>query len=214
MNFCGESPVADLHGTSYPRRDLLIVSDDEHGDAELAVDRPQGIEDELRIHFVQLTGGFIGEQHLRFIGERHGDRHALLLSARELHRATPLEVAYSEEFDELRHASGATSAMHPSNHQRHSDILGGGKVRQKVAGCLLPDEADRLAPVLRALRRRHGEQVVAPNRRPARRQDLQPGEYRHQGRLSRPGGSHDRGEFAPLNSQGEALQRLHLDPLG
>ena len=71
-------PVGDGH------RLLLVVGDDDEGEAELLLEVDQL---ELRLLaelLVERAERLVEEEHLRLLGERAGERHALLLAAGEL----------------------------------------------------------------------------------------------------------------------------------
>jgi hypothetical protein len=77
-------PVPDGHGPG----DLVghggIVGDDEHGHAQLGVSRLQAAEHIAGRGTVQLAGRLVGQQQERGVGQRGGDRGALLLAAGHL----------------------------------------------------------------------------------------------------------------------------------
>ena len=74
------------HPVTDPGNGAQIVADIDHGRAGLAVDVAQQLQNmRLRGH-VQTGGGFVEQQHIGLAGQCHGDRHPLLLAARELMR--------------------------------------------------------------------------------------------------------------------------------
>jgi hypothetical protein len=60
------------------------VRDEQDGEAELAVEVAQQLEDRAGGLRVQGAGGLVGEQHLGVAGQRPGDADSLLLTAGEL----------------------------------------------------------------------------------------------------------------------------------
>ena len=66
--------------------DAEVVGDEQHGHAELGLQFLQQLQD-LRLNgHVQRGGRFVGDQQVRVVGERHGDHHALALTAGQLVR--------------------------------------------------------------------------------------------------------------------------------
>ncbi len=61
---------------------------------------------------VQITGGFVGEQHRRIVDQRAGDRHPLLLAARELARQVMAAVAQAYA---LERGASARTRSRPDN---------------------------------------------------------------------------------------------------
>src|SRR3990172_913384 len=62
------------------------------------LEQPEHVLSALR---VQVAGGFVREKHLRFVHERPGDGHALLLPARELGRGKVPFVLHANLFQRL-----------------------------------------------------------------------------------------------------------------
>src|SRR5829696_505376 len=93
--------VQDGDAVSEFERLLLVVRDEEGGHVHVAEQRtylaPEAHAD-LR---VERAEGLVEEEHLRLVGERARNRHALLLPAREL--AGPL-LALVYEVDKLQQA--------------------------------------------------------------------------------------------------------------
>ncbi|MOA12453.1 hypothetical protein D3C78_1324480 [compost metagenome] len=66
--------------------DRQVMGDEDHGHAAFLLQVADEIED-LRLHrHIQRGGRFIGNQHVRIVGERHGDHHTLSLAAGKLVR--------------------------------------------------------------------------------------------------------------------------------
>src|SRR5207244_5663179 len=77
---------------------LLVVGDEDGGDAELALDAADGVAQLDADLGVEGAKGLVEQQHLRVTGEGTGERHPLLLAAREL---AGLATAVAGEADEL-----------------------------------------------------------------------------------------------------------------
>src|SRR5699024_3128481 len=64
--------------------EVEVVQHDAHGDAALPVQVAHHVEDLELVGDVEIGGGFVQQQHLRLLGERHRDPHPLALPAGEL----------------------------------------------------------------------------------------------------------------------------------
>ena len=60
---------------------------------------------------VELAGRLVGEQQVRAVGQRAGDRDALLLAARQLVRAVASAVGQTDQLEQLRDALVALAAV-------------------------------------------------------------------------------------------------------
>ena len=86
-----------------------VVGDDDQGAAELLLIGPEEREDLVARLAVEVAGGLVGEDDRRVLQERAGDRHALLLAAREARRLVAHPVAephLAQEGFGLRRSSG------------------------------------------------------------------------------------------------------------
>ena len=81
--------LAVLHDIDIVRElpdDGQVVGDQDHRHAVLGLEVLDQVED-LRLHGdVERGRRLVGDQHVRTVGERHGDHHALALAARQLVR--------------------------------------------------------------------------------------------------------------------------------
>src|SRR3989304_3779896 len=71
------------------------------------LEQPDHVLSALR---VQVAGGFVREKHLRFVHERPGDGHALLLPARKLGRGEMPFVLHADLFQHLIRPAPSLSA--------------------------------------------------------------------------------------------------------
>src|SRR4249920_2740951 len=145
-----------VHLLGYQR----VVGDHDDGDAELAVSPSQRCEHLACRRSVQFAGRLIGEDHLRLVRDRHGDRDALLLAAGQLRRASLGAIVDAHQLQQLLHAVLPIRLRYAGEAHRQLHILGSSQVGQEVSSGLLPDEADDLAPVTHPLVRRHRQQVT------------------------------------------------------
>ena len=86
------SAIFDSHPTLCARGDLCVVR--HHHEREACrVSVGEKVEDAAARFYIEVSGGFIGEQHLRPIDECAGDRDALTLTARQFGRTVAQSVA-------------------------------------------------------------------------------------------------------------------------
>ena len=87
----------------------------EHGDAPLAQPREE-VEDRLLGVHVHAGEGLVEQQHVRLLGERPGEEHALLLAAGQLADGAPRELGDAELVETARHhlAVGRLRAAQPA----------------------------------------------------------------------------------------------------
>ena len=76
--------VHDIHAIRHVPHDAKIVRDEQHGHAALPLQRLEQIENLRLDGDVERSGRLVGDQQVRLVGQRHGDHHALALSAGEL----------------------------------------------------------------------------------------------------------------------------------
>src|SRR5512139_706893 len=82
-------PVAEGEQARREGRDVVLVRHQDHGDAGAVLLLQQRHHLEARRR-VERAGGLVGEDQLGVVDERAGDRHPLLLPARELGRVMVL----------------------------------------------------------------------------------------------------------------------------
>ena len=60
------------------------MCDEDNADAEFLLERFQQVEDSLLYRHVEGCGGLVGDDDIGIVYQRHGNHHALLLSATKL----------------------------------------------------------------------------------------------------------------------------------
>ena len=106
-----------------------------------AIDVEQQVDDVVAGAAVEIAGRLVGEQDRRIVGERAGDRHALLLAARQLRRIVMAAVRSPTSASSA--SARAPGIRRAGNLHRHQHVLAGRQRRQQVEE--LEDEADPLA---------------------------------------------------------------------
>ena len=90
-----------------------VVGDVEGGDPVALGEVADRVEDVRLGGHVESRGRLVQDDHLGPVGERHGDRHALLLAARELMRVAAQEVAVGGQEHLGHHLGEALLALAP-----------------------------------------------------------------------------------------------------
>ena len=122
---------------------------------------------------VQLRGRLVGQQDRRGVGQRRGDRHALLFAAGE-HAGLVLRTI--GEADELEETVDVVLLGHlgPTHGRRETDVVADREVGDEVARRALPDEADPLGSVLREPVLAQQSQVASLHLHDTRRGTVEP----------------------------------------
>ena len=111
------------HDPVHARGEAFVVGGDERGRAFAADQRDELGEDLVGGGLVEVAGGFVGEHKRRPIGERAGDRDALLLAARELGRAVVEPLPETERGEEFVGASARGGGLDAVDQLGQDDIL-------------------------------------------------------------------------------------------
>ena len=180
-------PVAEGKGL------VLIVCDDDEGDADLALNCL-----ELQLHLlseleVECSQWFVEQKHSwpPHQGARQGD--ALTLTARELRGFARSVVVESDHLERLGGTRPPFGLGHAADLHAVLDVLGDGHVREECV--LLEDGVD-----VTASRREFGD-VDTAELDGARGGLFEAGDHPEHGGLARPGGAEDREQFAVLDGQ-------------
>jgi hypothetical protein len=189
-----------------------VVSHDHDRQPVALAQIAQQPEDQLRGRPVDLAGRLVGEQDLRLVRQRAGDRDALLLPAGELRRLLAGVLGHIDRFQQLVGPGAAGAPALAGQRHQQLDVLARGQVWQQVAGGLLPHESDLLAPVGRQLVLAEREQVLPRDLQPPGRRPVQPAERAQQGGLARAGRPDQRQHLAARHLQVKPLQRHNLQP--
>ena len=106
----------DVDAVGHLAHDAEVVRDQQHGHADLALQRLQQLEDLRLDGDVERGGRLVGDQQVGLVGERHGDHHALALAAGELMRigVEPLlrlvEADLAQQLEHARARGGLVEA--------------------------------------------------------------------------------------------------------
>src|SRR3989338_943043 len=185
---------------------VVLVRDHQHGDALLGVQVPEQLHDLLAAVRVEVAGGFIGQQHPRFGDDGARDRHALLLSARELAGGVVLPAFESHLFERPRLSGVARGGGLAAVDQRQLHVFLRRRARQQVEA--LEHEAQVAPPQARALIAAERLHLHALEFVGAGGGHVQAAQRVHRRGLARSAGTHDGDELPLLDVQVHALQGL------
>ncbi|GAA5017727.1 hypothetical protein GCM10025734_68890 [Kitasatospora paranensis] len=140
-----DDPAAAHQGRGVADRldDVHLVGDQQHGEAELAVEVAQQGQDRPGGLRVEGAGGLVGEQHLGVAGQGAGDADALLLAAGELAGVAAGPVGEADQVEQFGGLAAALGAVQADDLQRQFDVLLGGARGEQVE--VLEDHADPAA---------------------------------------------------------------------
>ena len=96
------APVEQLEDAVGDVEHQRVVGRDHGRDPLVPDDRPEQQHDHVARLGVELAGRLVGEEELRAVGERPGDRDALLLAARQLVRPVLRPVRQPDDVEQLR----------------------------------------------------------------------------------------------------------------
>ena len=156
----------DVDPVGHAAHDAEVVGDEQHGHAELALQRLQQLEDLRLDGDVERGGRLVGDQQVGLVGERHGDHDALALAAGELMRDRRCSRRSGLSRPTLRSSSSTRRARRgvvEAVVQLHdlADLLLDGVQRVERGHRLLEDDRDLLAADLAHVMARRLEQVLA-----------------------------------------------------
>jgi hypothetical protein len=173
------------------------VGDQDDSGAPVAIELLKKLEDSTAGGGVEIAGRFVGEKNLRGIGERSGNRDALLLAAGQLSREVVAAGAESNAGDQISCSLGGAGGS--SQLQRDLHILQSRKGRNQLKR--LEDEADFFPAQPRALVLVQLAEVRVVEDHRASRWCIKTSEQAEQGGLSAPRRSDDCDERSLRNGE-------------
>ncbi len=201
------------------RRELEVVGDEQHGQAELAA---QVIEDRHDLGLggdIQRRSRLVGEQQLRLGEQRRGDRHALQHAAGQFVRVLPQSALTVGDPHLAEHVGGAAVRL-CGRHievgaQRLGHEIADPPHRVHVRTRILEDHRDLVAVAAQGgPGQAHDVHAVVPDLAadlgPAGKQPVN-GPRRH--RLARTGLAHESYRLAGTDADGDISQNAPLRPL-
>src|SRR5208283_1186123 len=181
------------------QRFVLIMRDDDESGVELALNL---LELELRLlaqFSVEGAERLVEQQELRPRRQRPGERHALLLAARDLVDAARAKVRQLNDVEKLLNSFFHSLSREPLAAQAKGDVLEDVEMRKQRIG--LEHHIDR-PPV-----GRQAGKIAALERKPPRVGRLETGDEAHQGRLAAARGTEEREELAWRDFKRDLVER-------
>src|SRR5947209_5829578 len=120
--------------------DVRLVRDEDERYPALAVEALENLHDLDRGARIKIPRRLVGEDERRVVDECARDRHALLLSARQLVRVVPLAPRESDRVQRSDRAPVSLARLDAGVEHRQLDVLKRRGARQKVEA--LEDEAE------------------------------------------------------------------------
>src|SRR5450759_459762 len=199
------SEVADAVGEFV---DQGVVRDHQHGDLLFTHDALEDAEDIARGGAIEFAGGFVRQDKPGTVGERPGDRHTLLLTARHLIRAVVHPLAQAHQVQAALGALVALPAPAPGHAGHQFHILESGEGGQKRER--LKHETDLLAAPAGQFPLAHLEQFAAEDADAARRRPVQPADAVQQSGLAAARATLEGHETPRVDRQAHAPQGQHV----
>ena len=194
--------IEDRQPVAHGERLLLVVGDEHEGDAHLALQALQFHLHALAQLQVERAERLVEQQHLGPVHQRPGQRHALLLPARQLVRAPPAHVAELHELEGLGHSGADLVAAHLLHAQTEADVVGDGHVGEQRV--VLEHGVDR---ALVGQKRAH---VVAKDPQAAVGGEVEPGDHAQRRGLAAARRAEQGEELAVADGEVEAVDGGHL----
>jgi hypothetical protein len=136
--------VEDRDAVGERERFLVIVGDEDRGQAELVVDLAQRAAQLAPDLGVERSERLVEQQDARVAGERPGERDALALAARQLARVALAEAGQLDQLEQLLDAAVDLVAFdgrgRAASREPEGDVLRDGHVAEQ--GIMLEHEAD------------------------------------------------------------------------
>ena len=143
-----------------------IVGDEDDGRAGFTLGLAQHFEHLGLDRHVQCGGRFVGDDHVRVVGNGHGDHHALAHAAGELVREGLQAALRVRDADQVHELDGAVvnllfGHLRIVGDQRFLDLVADGEHRGQSGERVLEDHGDALATDLAHLKIGLAEQFLA-----------------------------------------------------
>ena len=125
-----------------------LMGDDDDGDAELAVDIPDQLQNGAGGLGVEGAGGFIAQQHFGVGGKRAGNGDTLLLTARKLGRVGGGFIAETHQLQQGLRLFDRFGFFYTGKLQREADIAQAVFLHQQVKALKNHGDASTFLPQL------------------------------------------------------------------
>ena len=183
----------DDQAVGHRQRFLLIVGDHQGREPQGALELADLDPHLLAELGVEVRERLVEEEQLRLDDERAGQRHALLLAARQLAREAVAEALEADQAQRLRDLLPDGGRSEPAHLEPEGDVLGGREVGEE--GVALEDE-----PGVPPVGRQHGDVAGAEPNAAGRRLDESP-DHAEGRRLAAPAGPEQDDQLALLDGE-------------
>ncbi|BDZ64965.1 hypothetical protein GCM10025877_19030 [Agromyces mangrovi Wang et al. 2018] len=183
---------------------VVVVGDDDEGDAALALQAEEDVLDLGAGRGVEVAGGLVGEDHIGVVDEGARDDDALLLAAREVGGLVLRLVGEPERLEHRQAAAGALARRQAGDEQRQGDVLEHGLLRGQEE--LLEHESEALVAQRVDPLGGRGRGILPVDLDDAGGRSVEQREQVHERRLARAGLADDGERFAAAHLEAHALQ--------
>lgn len=128
-----------------PLGDRRIVRHHNQRAAALGSKSVEQVENAFGGLAIEVTGGFVGKDERRLVGQGTSDRHALALSATELSRPVVHAIRQSNRVEQFVGPPAALAGRDPIETESEADVLASGEHLDQAE--VLEDKTDRLPPI-------------------------------------------------------------------
>ncbi len=184
------------------------MGDHDDRDAVIAVQPLQQRKDLMAALTVEIAGRLIGKDHRRISGQRAGNRHPLLLAARELRGLVMLAPRQPDPGQRVPRCLRPRRRRQPLIDQRQLDIFLRRAARQQVE--TLEYKAKVMPPQQRHRIRGHTPDIGAAKEIGPRCRPVEPADHIHRGGFPRARRPHDRDELALFDHQIDLVEGANL----
>src|SRR5690625_32000 len=196
--------VAQVHDALCHGRLRYVVGDDGRGRPQLFVHALERLEHDDARRRIERAGGLVAQQHRRAPCDGTGDGDALLLPARKLRREVIHAIVEPDDLKRLLRCHGLARYFGDDGH-----VLAGGQAGDEVVE--LKDEADVVASVIRQSRFVGVGEVDVAVHDAAAAGRIEAAEDVEEGGFAAARGAEQHDEFARVEVEIDAPQRVHLD---
>ena len=201
-----DGAIADDQGAVAGLGELLVVGDDDQGDAMLGGQIEEDFHDIGAVFRVEISGGFIGKEDFGFVDDGSGDGHPLLFAAGKFGRQVLAALSQAHAFEG---SQGGLGGIPAGDGAGDGDVFQRGQFGQQMV--VLEHIADAGVAKPRLFPTAHGIKIGAVDADAALFGMFQAGEGIEQSRLASPTGTTKKQALTALNGQVDAVK--HLDGL-
>lgn len=205
-----DEAVAEDDGAAGVAGDVLVVGDEDDGDALLLVELPEEADDLAAGAAVEVASGLVAHEDVGVVDQGPGDGDTLLLTAGELAGMVMQAVG---EADERQFVLGALTALAKGDaagvEERELDVFERRSASQQIE--ILKDEAETVIADAGSLVTRHVGDFFAGQAVAAAGGAVEAAEHVHEGGFSGAGRAHKGYVFAFFDVEGGGAEGFDLD---